>query len=225
MADELNPQETLPGVTPGATPPATPVYNPDEVEGWKAAAERYNSLAAQLGPYSDDIQKLVENEEYRNFYRQSWQAFEDAKKRNAPQISDELKPIVEQFKPVADYVTELRDRERKYNEQQNAAYISEQQSFARKLMADHNVDADFIEDLAAIAIQKKTNLEGAWNRLNSKFRIEKASTDAPPTSLRGDAANPGVPGKSAEAPPSNDQEFRAMLRKRAARALKEAQGA
>jgi hypothetical protein len=220
MADELDLNGNPTGDKPTVTPPAPPVYDDQEIQILRQKAAAYDNLDGRLSPYVDDIKDIVDDEEFRNFYRQTRDSYKEAKQRaTANQISPELAPLAKKLDRLDAFVSTLETREKEAAKASEAEYIRVQQEYARKLKADHNLDNDDIEALAAVAIQKKTNLEGAWNFMNSKFKISPIKEDAPPRSLRASEAIPGVPGRSSEPPVSDRDTFLARLRKNAKRAM------
>ena len=221
MADETQDKST-----PGASPAASPVIpqpqstvDPAYIAALEQYRDAWEGYREKASPYADDIQRLIEDAEYRDFTKQSWETFQEAKKRAAPRISADAQAVIETVKPALEYVQTQQQREKQAAEAAQAEYVRKQQEYARKLMADQGVDTNFIEGLAAYAIQRKTDLEGAWNEMNSKFHISTRKADTPPTSLRADAATPGVPGRSEEKPATTREDFLDGLRRAAKRAM------
>jgi hypothetical protein len=204
---------TDPSVTPGAVAPSAPqVTYPEDYEELKGYRDRYNSLAETLSPYVDDIRPIIEDEDRRNFWREANKTYEDRLKAREPEIAPEFQPLVkhfeEKFAPVVEYATNQQKREaeaaaKAEAETKGAAEAAQRANleYAKKLAAERPdlADDEFagIGMLAAYAANRGISLEEAWNRKGSSMGAP-VKREKPPTSLRGDAAAPGVPGESTE---------------------------
>lgn len=197
------------GEQPGGQPQVQ-YREPDDYAELKGYKERYNALSETLAPYVDDIRPIIENEGDREYWRTARKSRDLLREQQEPQMDPQFAPLVshfeKQFAPVVEYATNAQKREREAAEATErdtkaaeATAFKANEDYARRLIADR---PDLAEDefagigmLAAYAAHRKISLEEAWNRKGNTLGAP-AKKVTPPTSLRGDAAAPGVPGES-----------------------------
>lgn len=199
----------------GEQPGATIQYRePDDYAELKTYRDRYNALAETISPYVDDIRPIIENEGDREYWRTARKSRELLQQQQEPQMDPQFKPLIahfeDKFAPVVEYAANQQKREKEANDKAAAekdaadkAAFKANEDYARKLIADR---PDLAEDnfagvgmLAAYAANRGISLEEAWTRKGNTLGAPPKKV-SPPTSLRGDAAAPGVPGES-KAPP------------------------
>lgn len=200
-----------PGIQPGAQIQYREPEDYKELQGYR---DRYNQLAETISPYIDDIRPIIENEDDREYIRTARRTRETLRQQQEPTMDPQFRPLVDhfekQFAPVVEFATNAQKREREAAEAKDAeAKTAEQTAFkanedyARRLIADR---PDLAEDnfagvgmLAAYAANRGISLEEAWTRKGNTLGAPPKKI-TPPTSLRGDAAAPGVPGESKTPP-------------------------
>lgn len=204
----------------GLAPQAEPQYRePEDYQELRATALRYQQLNEQLSPYIDDIRPIIEDEETRNFIRTARETLKQQQELRKPQIDPGLAQIRDEFRsvlePVVGYVNSEREAKELTKKQAEDAAQAANVAYAQRLAAER---PDLAEDnyagigmLAAYAANRKISLEEAWNSQNGRFSAPQKRV-TPPTSLRGDAAAPGVPGESRAEPIRGPKDLRARLR-------------
>lgn len=201
------------GEQPGGQPQVQ-YREPDDYAELKGYKERYNALSETLAPYVDDIRPIIENEGDREYWRTARKSRDLLREQQEPQMDPQFRPLIDHFESKFGPVVELANEQRAERERDKAAKDAEtkaaeatafkaNEDYARRLIADR---PDLAEDefagigmLAAYAAHRKISLEEAWNRKGNTLGAP-AKKVTPPTSLRGDAAAPGVPGESKATP-------------------------
>lgn len=234
------------GVTPGAQEPAAPIVRevvPSDYEELKAFK---SSVEAQLTPYWDVIQPILEDEDARTFTKSALETYNERKQKLEPALPPELemfeKRLEGKFGGVVEYVNQQRqereaaaEAKRKEEEAAQQATFQANKAYAERIMAERaefrNADggpSPMMEDLIILAAQRKMSVEDAYKEYGPRYfgiklqsvpdpSIPEAAEPArpkrtPPTSLRGDAAAPGVPGESAAPRPTNNKERLARMK-------------
>lgn len=190
--------------------PAVQYRDPEDYAQAKADAQRYIELRDTIAPYVDDIRPIVEDEAQREYWRTARRTRETLQQQQEPQMDPQFRPLVDhferQFAPVVEYATNAQKREREAAEAKENETKAEQatafkanEDYARRLIVER---PDLAEDtfagigmLAAYAANRGISLEEAWTRKGNTLGAPPKKV-TPPTSLRGDAAAPGVPGES-----------------------------
>ena len=216
MSEELQaPQVAAEPVAPAAE---APQFDPAEIEQLRQFKAQVEPVLETLRPYGDDIQRLVQDEEARNFYRQSLKTYEQLRAEQAPKVDPALQPVFEELKPVKDWISQQQTREAEAAKtaQQEAANAqwSKVQEASKELpwLAQDNYRAAF-------EVAQFGDLRGIkdFGDALSAYRQEMASrfgapvVSAPPRSLRGDAGDPGVPGPKPAAKINGPQDIKARL--------------
>lgn len=201
------------GEQPGGQPQVQ-YREPDDYKELQGYRDRYNQLSETLAPYVDDIRPIIENEGDREYWRTARKSRDLLQQQQEPTMDPQFRPLVDhfekQFAPVVEYATNAQKREREAAEATERETKAESdkafkanEDYARRLIADR---PDLAEDnfagvgmLAAYAANRGISLEEAWTRKGNTLGAPPKKV-TPPTSLRGDAAAPGVPGES-KAPP------------------------
>lgn len=206
------------GITPPAPGPQIQYREPDDYQELRSRAAQFDQLSATLSPYIDDIRPIIEDEETRNFIRSARETLKQQQELRKPQIDPGLAQIRDEFRsvlePVVGYVNSERTaKEQAATDSKNAA-LAANTAYAQRLAAER---PDLAEDdyagigmLAAYAQHRGISLEEAWNRKGGSLSapVKRAT---PPTSLRGDAAAPGVPGESRNERITGPKDLRSRL--------------
>lgn len=193
----------------GTSTPVAPDVN------WQERATQYESVLQQLAPYASEIQELFFDADpsERAFLQQARKLYKEQGSQT-PELPPELKAIHDDVVYLKDYVSEAR----KAQEQQQKA--AQQESFARDYQYAQRLAAerpDLLEDngwaisaLKGYADQNHLTLEQAWKKVGSRFAKPQKQA-APPSSLRGDAGEIGIPGRSDTQAASTEMSLRDRL--------------
>lgn len=211
MPEDLDPNQPTP---PGGQPAVEPQVAAPQVQPQQRVIdpERYDALealASQLSPYAEDIQRFVADEDARKIAKSSWNTWDQNRK-----VAEPENPLEKKVDKLVDYVSGLESQTKK-----QAAI-----SHINALAAEH----PFLKENGWAAVgeleREATGLGITEPMAQARYiervvaRIPKTtSREEPPTSLRADAATPGVPGRTADKP-ANPQDIREWLIKSARRA-------
>lgn len=228
----MNPSEPI---VPGGEPAAPTVREVvpadyEELKAFKAGFEE------KITPYWDDLLPIIEDEDARVFTRRALETYRSEQKRQEPELPPEM-AILEQrleskFGGVVEYVNQQKtEREeaaaQKVRETEQAAQsaFNANKQYAERIMAERsdfrNADgapSPMMEDLIILAAQRKLSIEDAYKEYGPKYFgvkpqvVKEPGERRPPSSLRGDAAAPGVPGESAAPKPQTQKERLARMR-------------
>ncbi len=224
-------------IVPGAQPPAAPPVSIQEPEDYQELKNFRASFDEKIAPYWADIQPILEDEDTRTFVRSARETYADRQRRQEPQIPVEFQPVVTRFEsqlgPIVEYVNADRAeklaaktaKDAEVEAAQKAGFATNK-AYAERIMAERadfrNADgnpSEMMEDLIILAAQRKLSIEDAYKSYGPKYfgvkpqAIERpASERRAPSSLRGDAAAPGVPGESQQPKPQTQKERLARMR-------------
>jgi hypothetical protein len=185
------------------TPPSPTVTYPDDYEELRRQNAEYAATMEALRPYADDIRPILENEDERNFTRTALTNYRRQREESQPKLSPELQmlreDLVKEAGPAVAWVNEQRAAQEQSKKDAAESAQKQNLAYAQRLAAER---PDLAEDgfagigmLAAYAANRGVSLEEAYKTAGSRFSAPPAKK-SPPTSLRGDAAAPGVPGPS-----------------------------
>lgn len=188
-----------------AAPPApseAPGLTAEQIAELQQKASAYDQVTQTLSPYRDDIVRLVEDQKFRDFNKQSWEAYQHLQQQQQPQIAPEFKPIVDKLDSLESFVNEQRQAQRAQQQVEEQKWINENADYAKRLIATEGLNQERViqlgmyADTLARAEGRRVGLEEAYKRVQSFAKAEAQ----PPRSLRSDAGAPGVPGKSTQTP-------------------------
>lgn len=233
MAEELN---NIPSVP---TEPIAPVeipraessghIDPEAYYALQRQLQEQNGVLERLAPHADRIKRLVEDEAAASLFDNTLSAYEQMQRAKEPEVPSELAPLdarLKKIEEVADaFLAERkaaqeapeRERKGKYD-----TWLNESKQYGQRLVQEHpelneNGGAawTYLENIA------KSNdyepLEKVWKREGKRF-IRESGESAPPSSLRADTGDAGIPGPSTEArDPNTPIDFRKELLKRLAK--------
>lgn len=209
MADELGNTTTVPTPTTDST--AAPSI-PDDYEALRAKAAEYDSLRPaleQIAPYYDEfIKPIVEDEERRNYTKMAWEARKRQLEAAEPELTPELrafeKRMEARYGPVADFIRQQDENNKRYEAEQNKRAYDENVSYGLRLKAEH---PELMENnnfgmwsLIQAAEANKISLEEAFKRFGSAFTrpdpgVPKKDAKNYTSGLHG-TGQPGIPGES-----------------------------
>jgi DNA repair ATPase RecN len=217
-AEQRVPPPQIQAEQPAPVERAAPDPRDAELEQLRSYYQQTAPTLERLQPYADDIRSFVENEDDREFYRQAREARKRIAEAQAPQIDPSLKPVLDKFEPVAQYVNDLQRREaeaaQRAQQETAQAQWSHVQSLARdhSWLAENNYAAAF--DVAAYGDRRGIkDFDKAFDAYRQEMtgRFNSAPASPPPRSLRADAGNPGVPGPKAPGPITSQADIRTRL--------------
>lgn len=211
--DELQPAHQI-GTESVAEQPSTSV-EPSLEQLQREIAAR-DAVLQQLAPYAQEIQELFfeATPEERAFLKQARGIYKEQGSTSGPQIADEMKPLYDKVSYLEDFVRKQEQsvEQQRKNEQQEA--FARDYQYAQRLAAER---PDLLEDngwaisaLKGYADQNRLTLEQAWKKVGSRF-AKPSKAAAPPTSLRADAGEIGIPGRSDTQAASSDMSLRDRL--------------
>lgn len=213
-ADPVTPAAaSLPTAAPSPAPAAAPQYDPEYVAQLERYALQAQQQFAALEPYQDDVRRLVEDSEFRNFYRDSSRAYEQFRKQSEPQIDPQLAAVRDElkaeFRPLIEDHQTRRQREEAQARADHQKFMDEQFAYRNRLIAERpDLGPDGINEIAAYADtlarlnNRNVSLEEAYKKMQSRGAAPPA---APPPSLRAEHGAPGIP---AATPPSDLESWR-----------------
>jgi phosphopantothenate synthetase len=190
-----------PQATPESTAPA--VTYPSDYEELRNRVSAYERTMAQLEPYADLIEPIVSDDDRRTFMKSALETYNERLEKQKPQYTPELallrEEVGKELTPVLEYVNSERTAKEQAKKDQEAAATAANLAYAQRLVAERpelarNNNAGVLM-LASIAQMRGLSLEDAYKAEGDLF-VAPPAKKAPPTSLRGDAAAPGVPGES-----------------------------
>lgn len=202
------------GEQPGQ--PQVQYREPDDYKELQGYRDRYNQLSETLAPYVDDIRPIIENEGDREYWRTARKSRDLLQQQQEPQMDPQFAPLVshfeKQFAPVVEYATRQQQREadaetakQRDTEAATKAALEKNREYCNRIISER--PEDFASDsagnlnrnmkhLIALAASEGLSIEDAWKEFGSDRFQARPKAVKPPTSLRGDAAAPGVPGES-----------------------------
>lgn len=197
-----------PGATGvSATPEAQqqPQYTPDQI----LELEQYAiAVTNRLKEYDENEDyKRLKNPEYREFWNNAVQYYDNGKKQAPPQSGtpDQTNTVSRaQLDPetqeILEYVRETKTRDTNKQKAEYDRWLAEQRVVEQKMRRDYGLNDDQIGVLAELAdaeakrTKTRVGFQQAYDRASS---ISPRAGNTPPTvGLRGDASMPGVPGPS-----------------------------
>lgn len=177
----------------------------------------YEPVLQRMDPHADDIKRLVEDEDYRNFHKQSYSTYQQLREQQKPQIDPALAPVMEELREVRGYVDSQRAAETSRataatQEAANAQWAKVTEA-ARETpwLANDNYKAAF--EVAHFGDSRGIKdfgdaLSAYKQEMATRFGAPAAVA---PRSLRADAGDPGVPGPKAAPKITGPQDIRARL--------------
>jgi hypothetical protein len=204
MADEQQPPVTT-TAPPTPSGEAAPAIDRAEYEALLHENQQMRATFAMLDPQSDRIRKLVEDPNAADLFDHALSTFEEYKQQRGPKVSEELTPIYDKVSKLETFVDKYEQQQKelaekpqreftaRYNDWQNSAANNR---FFTRLMADHPELAQRdVQYLAQCAAEKSFEpLEETWKR--EGWRFVKSGASTPPSSLRTDVGEVGIPGES-----------------------------
>lgn len=215
MPDDPNqqPQQTPAPETTSATASASqgaPAIDPAEYEALLQENAQWRATFASLEPQAERIKRLRDDPNAAQLFDNAVTAYEEFERKRGPKVSEELNPIYEKVSKLESFVDEYRQQQKseaerpqrefmaRYNDWQNSAANNR---FFSRLMADHpELKQRDIQYLAQVASEQNFEpLEETWKR--ESWRFLKPGESAPPSSLRTDVGEVGIPGESQRGEP------------------------
>lgn len=174
-----------------------------------------DAVLQQLAPYAQEIQEFFFDADptEREFLKQARSIYKDQGK-SQPHIAEDIKPLYDKVSYLEDFVREQKQgAEQQHKAAQQEAFARDYQ-YAQRLAAER---PDLLDDngwaisaLKGFADQNKITLEQAWKKVGTRF-AKPAKTAAPPSSLRADAGEIGIPGRSDTQTASTEMSLRDRL--------------
>lgn len=216
MADEQQSQQ--PPIAPPleTTAPAAPssAIDPAEYDAILQENAQWRAAFAGLEPQAERIKRLRDDPNAAQLFDNALSAYENFEKQRGPKIPDELNPIFEKVSKLETFVDRYEQQQKEVAERPQrefvARYADWQNSaannrFFTRLMSDHpGLAPRDVQYLAQCAAEKNFEpLEETWKR--EGWRFVKPGDTAPPSSLRTDVGEVGIPSESARTAQQPDQ--------------------
>lgn len=202
-----------PPIIPAGAPapsPAEPQFDAAEIEELRANYAQAQAVLERLGPHADIIKRIVESDDDRSLAQKAWEARDKYVADQQPKVPAEIQPLYDKVSRLDEFVS-------KYEKQQEDIATAPQRELAnkwqewqasptndrfyRKLKQDvPELNARDVQYLAQIAAEHNFEpLEETWKRDGWRVAPNQGASP-PPSSLRTDAGDIGIPG--ATAPPA-----------------------
>jgi hypothetical protein len=203
---DQSPNNAPPVVAPATSPPdASGHIDPAAYQAAVERAAQFDELVAQLSPHAEKIKLLVENPEYGEVAGNAWDSYQTMREKQKPKIDPALAPLYEKVSTIEAMANTLAKERQEAAEAPQRAYAQKWTSWQndpandrmyRKLRADHPdlEDGDFRRMAELAAAKDFAPLATVWNE--NSWRFVKDARPTPPTSLRTDAGDIGIPGPS-----------------------------
>jgi phosphoenolpyruvate carboxylase len=175
-----------------------------ELEQYQQESQQF---LERLSPIAPHVKRLLEDEEARQVYDDSLNAYDTVRKRQQPQLSrewdPEINPYLKKLDNIAETVSKFSERaeayERQEKEQANQRLLQENAKYAEDLVKQYPVLAENgysgIEAIAMRSMQRGISFTEAAAQLEPLYKTpNRQAVDAP--TLRSGAGLQGVPGPS-----------------------------
>ena len=208
MVDEQRtdiPPATEQQPTTTTAPSAPPSIDASQYEAALQEAQQMRAAFTVLEPHNERIRRLLEDPNAAQLFDNALSAYENFERERAPKVPDELNPIFEKVSKLETFVDRYEKQQQeaaerpqreftaRYSDWQNSAANNR---FYTRLVNDHpELQPRDVQYLAQCAAEKNFEpLEETWKR--EGWRFVKSHDAAPPTSLRTDIGEVGIPGES-----------------------------
>ncbi len=200
----------------GAQPTPSTTFDPAEVERLKREYAQAQQILQTLAPHAERINRLIEEPDAAQFFDEAYGVFKD-RSNKSPELPPELKAIHDDVVYLKDYVKTAEQKRQEQEQSVQQQRYQEDYHYAERLVAERPDLAEDnywgIQSLAAYAKNNSITLEQAWKKVGSRF-AKPVKQAAPPSSLRADAGEIGIPGRSDTQAPSTNKSFRDVLLER-----------
>lgn len=213
---------------PATTQAPSGHIDPEEYNRLLEENSRYAQAFDRLTPQTERISRLMNDPDAAAVFDNALQALEDMKRRQEPQVPEELKPIVTKLSRLEKLADEYEKQQKDLQEApqrelqtkwQNWMTDSGNEKFYRKLATDHpDLKQRDLQYLAQVAAEQNfVPLETVWNE--QSWRFVPPTRSAPPPSLRANAGDVGVPDSPNAQAPEKSARDRVIELERARRAI------
>jgi hypothetical protein len=206
-----HPTTTIPAAAAPPSPAPADTSGHIDPADYQAAVERaaqFDALVTQLSPYAEKIKLLVDNPEYGEVADNAWSAYNDMREKQKPKIAPELAPLAEDIGVIRKMADTLAKERQEAAEAPQRAWQNKWTAWQndpandrmyKKLLTDHpDLEAGDFRRMAELAAAKDfAPLATVWNENSWRF-VKDARPSPPPSSLRTDAGDVGIPGPSSE---------------------------
>lgn len=220
VEDSQQQNDTQQDLTQGTHQPGTdsgtaPSTSVDPSVNWEERARQYESVLQQLAPHAERIQKyFFDDPEALTFIDNAYENVYKRPQQTSAEIPEDIKPLYDKVSYLENFVRKQEQgvEQQRKAEQQEA--FSRDYQYAQRLAAER---PDLLEDngwaisaLKGFADQNKLTLEQAWKKVGTRFAKPQKQA-SPPGSLRADAGEIGIPGRSDTQAASTEMSLRDRL--------------
>lgn len=193
-------------IAPPVTEPSGQI-DPAEYYRMQDELRQAQGVFERMAPHAERIRKIVEDADAAAVFDRSYEAFENMRKGQEPQIPAELRPLYDKVNKLDQFAENFTKQQQeaieapqREMELQRQAWVASNIATAKRLSAEHPELQDYggiayeYMQRAAEAEGYKLTLEQVFKRDGKRFVKEVAP--APPPSLRADTGDIGIPGDS-----------------------------
>jgi hypothetical protein len=201
-------------VPPSPSAPSTPAIDPAEYEELKRFRDEATQTFTRLQPFAEDLNWMSADEQNLEFIRQARKTYEDSRKAREPELDPATRRVLDEVKPLKEYVSKLEKREQDQVAREQAAFAQKTRSVRDRLVAEKPWLAEN-NDAGIYAIAAFGDRLGLTDLAEAAKAFDAAGQPkgvTPPRSLRGEASAAGVPGPSSLPPIKSAKDIRARLR-------------
>ncbi len=199
----------------GSSPAAGGGAN-DEIERLRARAalaDQYEGTLRALEPYADDITRIANDADYREYVRTSRDVYDELGKKREPGIPPELQAvrdsILSEIKPFKEqYERQQSEAQAAYNARKQAVFDEGKPIVLAHLerhpeLKQSGAFARALEAMQLEATERGKPFKEVWDTFTGGFSTGETRS-APPKQLRANAGEQGIPAASERRAPAND---------------------
>jgi hypothetical protein len=192
-----------PGGEPGGQPPALSADERTELARLRTENSAYATTLSSLDPIAEDLARLRDDEEYRNFTRENAKFYEDLKHKAPAGYTPEMQrlrdEILGEIKPVTQLVTDHTAAQKQERENRKTRAFNEGKPIVEAYLTQHpelKTSGTFGKTLAMLqeeAVDSDKPFKEVWDNYVSAWGGTATRQPTPPRQLRSNDAEPGIP--------------------------------
>lgn len=171
---------------------------------------RLTGIVRAIEPYADDVRRIVTDEGYRDYVRESTRYYDELAQRKPTDLDpglaavrDELREEIRPMRELADkYTTQQRaEREARINRtfQEGKAIVEPFLQQHPELRTNRGFGAT-LDALQNEAVERDVPFKEVWDNYTSGFAPQPRERKTPPPSLRANDGDQGIPAAARPAP-------------------------
>ena len=206
MNENVN-ENAITQATPAPDSGASGHIDPDSYAQLQAEVAQYRDAIQQLSPRAAEIQMLVEHPEYADLFKNAVKSYEAVRADQAPKVPEELKPLYDNVSRLSKLADEYENERKSVAEAPQREYQQKwekwqhdpanEKSFHKITRDNPDLTPKDFHYLASVAAEDGfKSLDDVWAENSWRFVKPTENRPAPPSSLRSDAGEVGIPGES-----------------------------